>query len=119
MNGKNAEKVNMEDTDVGGKTKLWLSNAIDQNSLLVEKLPTFMEHEDLLQHLQEPHPVHAPTPPHPPSRFLKINFNIIFPSTSGPSKWPLSLRFPHQNSVCTFPLPCVPLISFFLIWSPE
>ena len=39
--GKNAEKVSMVDKDVGGKTKLRLSNAIDQNSLLVEKLPTF------------------------------------------------------------------------------
>ena len=40
----------------------------------------------------------------PPS-FLKTHFNIIPLSTSGSSKWSLSLRFSHQNPVCTSTLP--------------
>jgi len=39
-------------------------------------------------------PVHAHI-----SCFLKIQLNIILPSTPGTSKWSRSIRFPHQNPV--------------------
>ena len=50
--------------------------------------------------LSQLHPV-----PTTPSHFLKIQLNIILPSTSGFPQWSLSLRFPNQKPVHTFPLP--------------
>jgi len=45
-------------------------------------------------------PVHTPT-----SYFLKLHLNIILPSMPESPKWPLSLRFPHQNLEYASPLP--------------
>ena len=46
----------------------------------------------------------------PPSHFLKIHYNIIFPPTPEFSQWPLSVWFPCVLNVSP--------ISFLLIWSP-
>jgi len=36
-----------------------------------------------------------------PTWLLKVNVNIILPSRLTTSEWSLSVRFPHQNNVCT------------------
>ena len=51
--------------------------------------------------LSQINPAHSPYPTY----FLEAHFNIILSSMLRTSKWPLSLRFPHQNPICTSPLP--------------
>ena len=75
---------------------------------LVKKFPHFMKTRGSLLHslslppariLTLTDPVHTPL-----SNFLDAHFNIIISSMPRTSKWPLSLRFPHQNPICTSPL---------------
>jgi hypothetical protein len=48
---------------------------------------------------------HINSVPVSPSHIFTVRFNIIFQSTLMSSKWPLSLRLPHQTPVWTYPVP--------------
>ena len=68
---------------------------------LVKKFPVYYVTSKVHYHIHKcPPPVHILT-----FHFLKIHLNIILPSTPGSPKWPLSLSFPHQNTVYASPLP--------------
>ena len=60
----------------------------------INKCPPFVR---ILSQLD---PVHTPT-----SHFLKINLNVILPTSPESPKRSLSFRFPHQNSIYASPLP--------------
>jgi hypothetical protein len=93
-------KVHMEQSPSWEVTRFSASQVI---------FPHFMETQGLLPHLQEPATCPYSQPDQstscPPSHVLMIHFNITLPSTTGPSKWSLDLRFPYQNPVCTSLLP--------------
>jgi len=63
-----------------------------------------------LPHSQEPATCPCPEPyqsgPGPPSQFLKIHFNIMFPYALSCSKWSLLLRLLHQNPYTRLPPTC-------------
>jgi len=78
-----------------------------------------MEPEVSLPRLQEPATCPYSEPDQsslcPASHFLKVHFNIILPPTSGSPKWSLSLKFLHQNPVCSSSLPIRATCSVHLI----
>ena len=83
-----------------------------RNSSDIQEIPpNFMEAKGLLPCSQEPatgivpilspiNPVHAI-----PTDSFYTYFNITFSSTPRSSKSSLSFRFPHQNPICTSPVP--------------
>jgi len=72
--------------------------------LLLKKFSAFYQPEGSILCPHKPATRSCPEPdqssPRKPILF-EINFNIILQSTPRPSKWSLSFRFLHQNSVCT------------------
>ena len=84
-----------------------LENLTDSH--LVKKFPALYGTEHSLPRSQEvpvicpcPQPARSTQCPNIPPP--KDPFEYYLPSTPGPSKWSLSLRFPHQNRVYTSPL---------------
>jgi hypothetical protein len=88
--------------------------------MLLQKFPAFYGTQSFIITFTRAHHLSYPEPDCcnvcPPSNLFQIHFNIILPSMPGASKL-FSLRFPHQNPVCTLPLPhtCyMPYLSVFV-----
>ena len=64
-----------------------------------------MQHGDTVPHSPVPILSHINSVRASPCRFFKIYFNIVLPCMSRFFKLSLSIRFPHQNPVCTFSVP--------------
>jgi len=68
-----------------------------------------VKREGSLPHSKQPAFYSYPEPQEssrcPPSHFLKTHCNIILPFIPRSSKCFFPLRFPHLNSVCTYPRP--------------
>jgi hypothetical protein len=81
----------------------WEAN---QSLQLVKKFPAFLWNPKVLYRTNKctpPVTILNRLYPVPTTRssFLKINLNIILPSTSGSPQWHISLRFPDQHPVHT------------------
>jgi hypothetical protein len=70
-----------------------------------------------------PYRIHKRRPPIPIlSQINPVHALALYLEDPKPSKWSLSIRFPHQTLYTPLLSPYVPHaspISFFLIWSPE
>jgi len=71
---------------------------------LVNKFPAFYGFRSFITALKQPLSEARSIQSMPPSQFLKMYFNIILPSMPLSSRWPLSLRSPHQNPLYASPL---------------
>ena len=106
------------------RVAVWISTGLptNSNSAASQEIPRIYRTQRFISAftrtiLSHNNSVHASS-----SKFLKINFNIILPSTPRFPKCTPSLGFPHQNPVCTSLLPhalYAPSNPSFLIWSPE